>query len=224
MIDSKASGAAVALAVVALIAGILIGIVGAGVYDLEDTNDSESRSETISSSEVEFLTTLQERMLGVVDLSRAWQQSTYDERGDSATLKASWEEARDELNEILGAYLPEDDASSITDTLSEYQAQVIEYVRAAREDEVEALTVAETAMEEAQNELALVIAEIAGEDEAIWQERTGDLHEHILQALTSYVAGNFEESYRAARAARSTAAELAHELTQVIIDTHPERF
>ncbi|MEX0748721.1 MAG: hypothetical protein WD467_03610 [Candidatus Saccharimonadales bacterium] len=223
MDEKKASGHSVALAVVALLAGILIGIVGSGAYEVDDPIDTDGTGE-ISATAVSLRTALHDQWVELSGLNATMLTNVYTEQADSAAVRDSVSESSAELGGLLATYYGEEVAADFTTAWSEYTDQLQVYAVAAREDEAVNLRSGEVALAEAIAAVAEQLSEVTDIERDVWDKSITEYGDHLVQFLTSFAAANYSEAYMARREAATAAAALADMLSDATLERYPDQF
>ncbi len=226
MSDTHTDGHSVALAVVALFAGILIGIVAAGIYSVDDevvtTGDeivgvSQAQSEYDSA----LKTNLQSHVLRSIDSL----QSTYQEREGAEFARAATAENAEDIAATFGVVFGDEVESELSQYLGEYVDALHALAEASREGDAGAITPAEEALDESARQVAAYLGEITEEDnESDLIDNLLKHNQNLRDVFNAYVAGNFEESYRLQDEASAHMRMVADQITEAVVDAHPDRF
>ncbi len=225
MSDKKADGHSVALAVVALFAGILIGIVGAGVYSVDDSVVTTDESvEGISETQARYQITLNAHFQANALKASSAAQAVYEERSDSDLAVEALEQSSEDIATTLAVVYGDDMGDEFLDLWEGYNSSFIDYVEYARDGEQDNMLDAEVSLEEHVENTAEFLAEITELEVETLEVILMEYNQNLLQSLNAYAAGNFEESYRLQRESLAEMRSFSDVLGEGIVDTNPDHF
>lgn len=227
MDNKNSKGQSIALAVVALLAGVLIGIVSASAFNMNDrpvTDMGNNNQAESSVAESDLRVTMNRLLTEHVDLAAPALRNVFDESADTEASVAALDENSVELAAAIGSVYGEDAEESFLELWRQHVGFFADYVVAAREGD-------QAGMQQAEKDLAGYVEESSSflsEATALPKEALAEgLTEHVNQVVTianSYAAGNYEESYRVQREASQHIGMTADTLSDGIVDKFPEKF
>lgn len=226
--DSKNSKAqSIALAIVALLAGILIGIVGASAFNMEDkaVTDIESTESTeTSDAESDLRVTMNRLLTEHVDLAAPALRNVFDGSDDAEASVAALDENSVELAAAIGSVYGQDAEENFLELWRQHIGFFTDYVTAVKEGNQAGMQQAEKDLDGYVDQSSAFLNEATG----LPKEALADsLNEHVEQVITianSYAGGNYEESYKAQREATHHMSVTADTLSDAIVEKHPEKF
>ncbi|MEX0919800.1 MAG: hypothetical protein WDZ32_01520 [Candidatus Saccharimonadales bacterium] len=187
---------AIALAVVALVAGVLIGIVGNSLYGVDRFNGDDEPQVGISDEEAAAQVALSGALLNHAHITSELLRNIYDEVGDediylselsdistkiSSNIRSRFDLTRSqqtEFNEVWGSHL---------DNLASY-------AKAAADIDAEAMDEAEVGLEDFPSDIASILI---SEEEDLHQDVEDNLSVYVdqmLQLINAHGAGNYQEA------------------------------
>ncbi len=193
---------AIALAVVALVAGVLIGIVGASLYDINGNLNGDGEERVgISEEEVENRVGLNTSLLNHTHISIDLVRSLYDETGDEQAYIDELGDLRSRVSSGIRTHfnLTRSEQTQTNDAWGSYINNLVSYSNAATRVDTESMSEAENQLSSFPADLADILA---GEEGA--EDRSDELHqdivdnlnlhiEQMLELVNAYIAGNYEE-------------------------------
>lgn len=225
--SKNSQGQSIALAIVALLAGVLIGIVGASAFNLEDqavTNTDSVDTTDVSDAESDLRVTLNRLLTEHVDLAAPALRNAFDGSDDTEASVAALDENSVELAAAIGSVYGEDAEESFLELWRQHIGFFTDYVVAAKEGDQAGMEQAEKDLAGYVDQSSTFLSEATGIPE---EELTESLNEHVDQVVNvanSYAGGNYEESYREQREATHHMGATADALSGAIADKFPEKF
>lgn len=220
------SGYSIALAVVALLAGILIGVVGAHSFNITDeivTEDVKRRTDKAETPAAGLRSSLNTLMVEHVYLSKDALEASYE---DGPALEQKTGLLKTNSEELAGALgvLDDDTEEEFLSLWQEYNDTFMDYAAAAKKEDQSAAVEAEDNLKRLSTELAGLLAERTGMEEDKLQE-TLDFHTaHMQQVFNASVAGNHEEARQGQELARDNMKELSDDMSAAIVAKRPDKF
>lgn len=227
MSDTQTDGHSIALAVVALFAGILIGIVAAGVYGVDDEVVS-TKDETVGISEAQsrYNATLKTNLQAHVLLGMTSLQSIYEERDSAEFARTAFAENAEDIAATFGAVLGDEVEEELSQHIGEYVDALNALAEASREGDASDVADAEEALDETAGQVASYLGEIIDEEGGgvSFGDSLLEHNQNILGAFNAYVAGNFEESYRLQSQAAAHLRLFSDQVAEAVAEAYPGRF
>lgn len=221
------SGHSIALAVVALLAGILIGVVGAHSFNITDeivTEDVKRRSTDMTGTPAAGLrSSLNTLMVEHIYLNKDALLEAYE---DGPALEQKTELLKtnsEELAATLGV-LGDDTEEEFLTLWQEYNNTFMEYAVAAKEKDQTAAVEAENKLENQNAELVEFLSERTGMKEDKLEEALGFHTAHMQQVFNASVADNNEEARQGQELARDNMKQLSDDMSAAIVDKHTDKF
>ena len=226
MSDKQTDGHSVALAVVALFAGILIGIVAAGIYSVDDEVVTTGEEKIgISETQSRYGTTLKTNLQAHVLLGIDSLHSTYEDRDGAEFARLAFIENAEDIAATFGVVFGDEVEDELSQYLSEYVTAMNDLAEVSREGDAGDVAAAEEAIDEAALELAAYLVELTEEDSEVgFRDGLLEHNQNILGVFNAYAAGNFEESYRLLGEATTHLRIFSDLVTEAVVEAHPGRF
>lgn len=223
--EQSSRGQSIALAVVALLAGILIGVVGAHSFNITDETvttitQEEPASQTPSA---ELRAALDAHMAAHVYLTKEAMIAVYEDTPAAPQRLEAMEANATELADALSV-IDNVDAEEMAEPREQRLEAVRAYAVAAREQDQESMREAREQLEVLSAETARLLSQ---ELDVSQDELEDDLTTHVAhmeQILNAYVAENYQEVRREELRAREHMQELSKKLSADIVTTYSERF
>lgn len=225
--DNKGSrGQSIALAVVALLAGVMIGIVGASVFNVEDTAVTQVTDEQAETTKAaaDLRTSLNRYMVEHVGLSATAVKSIHDNDSDADAAREALDANVEELAAVLASVHNDQTEEDVLALWQSFADSLEEYAAAVRDNEQAAMEQAESNMDSNIDEAVTLLSETTGLPS---EDLNDDLEQYLAsmtQVVSSHAAGNHTESYRVQRQAVADMAELADQLSIAIVEQNPDQF
>lgn len=197
--EKKANGNSVALAIVALLAGVLIGVVGAKSLDMQpvdDTNNASTNTAGISKAESDLRTTLNNDFTQHVALTGPALRSVFDGNADTEAVVAALDKNSVALADDIGSVYGQEKRDVFLEIWRSHIGFLADYTAAAKAAD-------QAGMQQSQADLKGYVEEIStflsGANENLPKETVATtITEHVDQVLdivNAYGAENYQESY-----------------------------
>lgn len=220
---------AIALALVALLAGIMLGVLGARVLHLPNgaTSDVSTRTPATQTAAADFRVAWNRVWLSQHRLEQNALVAIYEGRGDRAQAEAALEQLSRESAAILETIEAEDASGQWQALWQQRSDSMVAYAQAAAAEDSQGMESASEELEEHAQQMAEFISgnfediEIT-EDEL--SEAVSTRHQAVLQAFTAYVAGNYDEAYEQREVAETAAQDLADMVSEALVTARQDMF
>lgn len=223
--DQSMKAQSVALAVVALLAGILIGVVGAHSFNITDEAVTEVvRQENPSDTPAARLrATLNTRMVEHIYLAETAAVASYQNDPSAEQRATALHDNAGQLAAELSVL--ENVTREDLERIGNQHADALHgYAAAARQQDQDAMRQHQQQLDTLTGELAGAIApDLAMTEQDLKQSL--DTHvQHMQRILSARAAGNYEEARKEQGRAREHMYQLSNELAADIVSTYPDRF
>lgn len=220
---------AIALALVALLAGVMLGVLGARVLHLPNgaTTDASTGAVTTQTAAADFRVAWNRLWLSQHRLEQNALVSIYEDRDDRAQTKAALEQVATESAAILETVEEEAVVEEWETLWGQRSDSMVAYAQAAAVEDAQGMETASQELEEHADQMAEFItsnfegAEVS-QEELI--EASRSRHEAAIQAFNAYGAGNYEEAYEQREAATTAAEDLADLVSEALVSARPDMF
>lgn len=223
--EQSVKSESIALAVVALLAGVLIGVVGAHSFNITDEAVTkvvrqESATDTPAA---EFRASLSTRMVEHVYLTKEAAIASYQDDPSAEQRLASLEANASHVAEDLSVLdsVAKEDLQRIGD---KYAVTIQAYSSAARQQNQQALRENQQQLDDLSADLAELIAKDIDTSQNEIEESLHTHTAHMRQILNAYAAGNYNEARQEERNARDHMQQFSKTLAADIVAAKSDEF
>lgn len=223
--ETSTKGQSIALAVIALLAGILVGVVGTHFFNISDETVTQvaGQKPTTDGPAAELRASLDTRLIEHAYLTQEAMVAEYENDPSAEQRFAALNTNTQELVKILGVLEGVDENNSV-ELAEEHVNYVRTYADAVREQDQE--TVRQT-RDQLDTFTAVTADTLAAELDMPRDEVQESLDAHVAhmqRALDAHAAENYSEAYKIRREARSQMRQLSARLAAGIVDAYPEQY
>ncbi|MEX0934502.1 MAG: hypothetical protein WDZ42_01745 [Candidatus Saccharimonadales bacterium] len=186
---------AIALAVVALVAGVLVGIVGNSLYGVDRFNGDDEPQVGISDEEAATRVALSSSLLNHTYVASELLRNIYDEIGDEDIYLDELSDIKSRVSLNIRSHfdLTRSQQTQFNEAWQSHLDNLISYTNAAKDVDVEAMDEAEESLKDFPSDIAGILAP---EDEDADQDIVDNLNRYLdrmLQLINAHAAGNYQE-------------------------------
>ncbi len=223
--ETSTKGQSIALAVVALLAGILVGVVGAHFFNISDeTVTKGAKQETATNTAAaELRSSLDTRFVEHVYLTQEAMAAAYENDPSAEQRFTALETNTQELATTLGVLesVNEENSAEIGE---EYANHVRTYAVALREQDQETIRQTQDQLDALSEVIAGALSEELDISEDELKEMLDTHISQMQQIFNAHTAENYKEAYETRQKARSHVQQLSQRLSAQIVDTYPEQY
>lgn len=212
-----------ALAAVALLAGVLFGIVAANVFTSGDqAADTEGQDQGITEAEAKLTADLQALSVAQLNLDFEYLVAVYEQDSSREFLEQTTEDHMEELAATIGQVAGEEASTDLIEYWTEAREKQVDYMARARDGEAMDVIEASNAVETSFGALSGSQTDALGLDAGEVESDLQEFAQSWQQALDSHIAGNYQESLQSRQTATEQARSLARDVSESLAETHPE--
>lgn len=218
----------VGLALVSLIAGVLIGLVGGQVFNISDetVTDVDEQPPTSQTAVADFRAKFNVSASQYTELTYNAMVDEYDDAPDSRLAAERAEAASEDLLDIFKVVYSDEELEDFSDALAAFNSSLDMYVLASKDESASGIAEAESEISEATSALGASLESLTEEELSAddLTDRFNDYTDGLTRAFNAAVAGNYDESYGHLDESRRNSLDISDDLAEAVIIANKDEF